>query len=362
MTDPDSLFYLRAEGRRAISLPAPMAAKFRNVGSRQSPHQLSKSGVLVFCELLQEYMTRCLTYPDDVLRAMEGIMRFYEQRAAYTFLEGMPTGPFDAFALFRSDGCALRRRRGYPSYSWAGWIGRLRFSDLDMGSDDVLDRWLNESCPVSWHVIGDNESTPSTPIWKPDLWGKVRGPRRQLLEKWIARLCNSTQAGASTVADETPDQDTILSAETADNSRQDTSPLPLVQRSAMQHVQYKVLHFWAISVYLRIEPRNILTGTVWIVAENGEKVGVAWVDGTQDTALVDPSTALKFILISAAPSLVRRELTAEEARVLGYKTYNVLLLECSGPVSERRGVGLLSESGVRKSVSLGPRLGEIILA
>jgi len=371
MADPNTPYYLLAESPRMASWTAPMAAKFRRVGisgySPENPNPFSHRDASLFCEIIQAYTTRSLTYPDDVLRAMAGIMRFYEQRASYTFLEGVPTELFDAITLFRSNGCTLRRRRGYPSYSWAGWTGRVRFSGLVTEGDVAANRWLNDSCPISWHAVNPNEPALPKPIWEPDLWEKVRGPRQALLRKWVERLCNHIKAGASAAADDashrTPDQDNLLSTETADIDMPDPSELSLLQRREDPQVRYKFLQFWAISVYLRIEARNIFTGTVWIMTEDGEKVGVAWVDGIEDTALLGSSKPVEFILVSAVSPL-RRESAEDEAWAFGNPVYDVLFLHRSDPasvLSERRGVGLLAEPGVRKSVPPGPRLTEIIL-
>jgi hypothetical protein len=42
--------------------------------------------------------------------------------------------------------------------------------------------------------------------------------------------------------------------------------------------------------------------------------------------------------------------------------YNVMVLEWSGPVAERRGIGLLRQDAVMRSVSPGPAWKEILLA
>lgn len=120
MVDPDSFRDLLAEESDMVSRSESVAAKFRRVGYAGGRNPFTEIDAPVFCELLQAYTRKCLTYPDDVLRAITGIMRYYEQRVLYTFVEGMPAEALDAFVLFRSEGCTLCRRRGYPSYSWAG--------------------------------------------------------------------------------------------------------------------------------------------------------------------------------------------------------------------------------------------------
>ena len=96
-------------------------------------------------------------------------MRYYKQRVSYTFLEGMPAEAFDAFVLFRSDGCTLHCRRGYPSYSWAGWTDRICFSGSMMVNNVTLNSWLNNSCSVTWRVADGNDLVSPTTIWKSGL-------------------------------------------------------------------------------------------------------------------------------------------------------------------------------------------------
>lgn len=241
--------------------------------------------------------------------------------------------------------------------------GRILFSGSVTESNVELSRWLGNNCPVSWHVADRNNFVSPTPIWKPDLWEKVRGPRQELLRKWFKRFCNHAKDGA-TMADEpsseTPDQDDVPSTKTAGNGMPHTSPLRLRQQQTILRVRYEILQFWVISVYLRIETRNIVTGTAWILAEDGEKVGVAWLDGIEDAALLSSPGPVEFILISEA-ARSRKYLVDKGIQALEDKAYNVLLLEHSGRIAERRGVGLLAESGTGKSAPPGPRLSEILL-
>ncbi|KAK3305141.1 uncharacterized protein B0T15DRAFT_368905, partial [Chaetomium strumarium] len=62
---------------------------------------------------------RALTNDADALRAMAGILRRLSQRSRCRMLQGLPTGLFDKYVLLR--GPVAGRRRGFPSYSWAGW-------------------------------------------------------------------------------------------------------------------------------------------------------------------------------------------------------------------------------------------------
>jgi hypothetical protein len=363
MADPNSTYDLLAEGQSTVSRSNSVAAKFRRVGYTDSRDPFSSVDAAVFCELLQAYTRKYLTYPDDVLRAITGIMRYYEQRVLLNFVEGMPAEVFDAFVLFRSEGCTLHRRRGYPSYSWAGWTGHIRFSGAVTENNVAINSWLSESCPVSWHVVDRNDFVSQTPIWKPKLWEKIREPRQKLFRKWVRRFCNHAKDEVIIANGEdsgAADKDDAISTDNAGKGMLNAAQLRARQQHAILQVRYETLRFLAISVYLRIETRNIVTGTAWILTEGGERVGVAWLDGIEDTALLSWPKPMEFILISEA-RVWQRDLIDEGIQDLGDKFYDVILLERGEPVAERRGVGLLVESGIRKSAPPGPCLTEILL-
>ena len=67
---------------------------------------------------VMSYTQHALSNQSDAIRALAGILLRLSHGFRYRMLEGLPTGAFDLFILF--SGTNLCRRRGFPSYFWAG--------------------------------------------------------------------------------------------------------------------------------------------------------------------------------------------------------------------------------------------------
>ncbi|KAK3374788.1 hypothetical protein B0H63DRAFT_502898 [Podospora didyma] len=105
--------------------------------------------ILNYGSLLSSYTRRALTEQSDILRAMAGINRRIRRislRFGYRMLEGIPTGAFDWFVLFVRFG--LCRRDGFPSYSWAGWRGKVDFPLYDDTNE-----WLRLRTWIIWYPL-----------------------------------------------------------------------------------------------------------------------------------------------------------------------------------------------------------------
>ena len=95
---------------------------------------------LAFDALLLSFTKRNLTYQADTLRAVGGLIRQIES----PFFQGLPTATFDLFTLFAGHFRHLRRRECFPSYSWPGWIGRVRFEMRGLLTEpELIAPWLS---------------------------------------------------------------------------------------------------------------------------------------------------------------------------------------------------------------------------
>lgn len=99
-------------------------------GSSSSSGLVARAGDVFYS--IEEYTRRHLTYPSDSLRAFLGVLRAFEKlRPPARHLWGVPfvfgeDGRVRQLAqglLWKSQSCRLRRVRGIPSWSWAGWEG-----------------------------------------------------------------------------------------------------------------------------------------------------------------------------------------------------------------------------------------------
>ena len=71
-----------------------------------------------YAEVIDNYTKRALSNQSDALDAMAGVISRFSYSMRCRFLQGIPTATFDLFLLFTTNGSSLRRRQGFPSYSW----------------------------------------------------------------------------------------------------------------------------------------------------------------------------------------------------------------------------------------------------
>jgi hypothetical protein len=89
-----------------------------------------------YFSLVRGYNSRTLSFESDALRAFSAIMNAFSSSLPNSFLFGVPEFLFDIGLLWtRSE--PLKRRKGFPSWSWAGWSGVI---DLLMGNAWKRDR------------------------------------------------------------------------------------------------------------------------------------------------------------------------------------------------------------------------------
>ncbi|KAI8635099.1 heterokaryon incompatibility protein-domain-containing protein [Xylariaceae sp. FL1651] len=96
---------------------------------------------------VEDYTARNLTYDKDVLFAFQGIIRRFraDKNRAVAAIQGMPypidCSPADQFqswrvclSWFHSPSSQTKRRSSFPSWTWAGWSGKV----MEMRRDYVL--------------------------------------------------------------------------------------------------------------------------------------------------------------------------------------------------------------------------------
>ncbi|KAI1154281.1 hypothetical protein F4825DRAFT_191375 [Nemania diffusa] len=111
-------------------------------GAMQLDYSLFDFQTFLIC-----YTRRSLANQEDALNAMGGFIQRVSRTMKCRFIEGLPAAIFDLFILFRNRSVSLRRRHGFPSYSWAGWKGGADFEHVD----DV-NRWLDTSTWIVWYT------------------------------------------------------------------------------------------------------------------------------------------------------------------------------------------------------------------
>ena len=108
-------------------LPTLLSDYWRNILT--NPRAVN---VLSYSQTVADYTSRNLTYPSDILNAFEGVASRLRPRFRSDFLFGLPRSELDSQILWQPQGPMTRRRDPqtrlpiFPSWSWAGWVGKVR--------------------------------------------------------------------------------------------------------------------------------------------------------------------------------------------------------------------------------------------
>ena len=101
--------------------------------------EIVRSGTFTeYSQLIREYTHRQMTQPGDILRALAGLLHIFELSFKSVIFQGLPQTLLDAAILWRPTKTLQRRivsDEKVPSWSWAGWIGRVEFEQTY--SDDL---------------------------------------------------------------------------------------------------------------------------------------------------------------------------------------------------------------------------------
>lgn len=132
---------------------------------------------------------------------------------------------------------------------------------------------------------------------------------------------------------------------------------------------YPVLQFWTLSVYFNIEITNRITGMGHILDKFGNTCGALYPDGLEETTFFNSAGPFELITLSSTFRGPRtwldsglREIFKNPNSRSTDEFYNVMVLEWSEGVAERRGIGLVRQDSVTKSLLPGPAWKEIFLA
>ncbi|UPK97518.1 hypothetical protein LCI18_008453 [Fusarium solani-melongenae] len=274
-----------------------------------------------YSSMLMYYTARVLADQNDVLRAMAGIIRRISDKTNLEFLQGLPTGALDCFVIFRCHGCILRRRKGFPSYSWCGWRGRI-----GINMPFKVNEWLTETWIV-WYKR--SRSGVTSLVWDPE----------SIPADDESRIGYRARNG-------------FQSPVALDFPTTRTTPTEIPQLPA-QMPPYPVLQFWTLAVYLKLRNVNVFTGICRLERESGVDCGEMSLDGFEETDFFSSQELFEVILLS--PKYIGWSDPSEPR-------YNAMLVSCKEGLSARRGRGYIRQSMIKESFSPGPIWKEVILA
>jgi hypothetical protein len=256
------------------------------------------------------YTSRSLTNQVDTLRAMAGVMRRDSEMMQSEMFEGLPVRLLEPFLTFR--GRNLRRRREFPSYSWAGWIGGIETSVENKLTNDAWIIWY-KACPITPEMVSRPKYQKG---WLRQLGGRptrVFGVDSEDDPEKLQRLEQATAAFRSLLAGQ---------------------QLPYAPTSRHPQLQYPLLQFWTTAVYLKLSNVDVFSQSANLVGSDGAVCGQVQFNGYEETTFFDDNEQFEFILIS---------------KNTGWDLIEAVLVEwVEAGVAERRGIARI-ENGYTNS-------------
>ena len=130
--------------------------------TRHGATRLVRSVVFAeYTRAIEEYTHREISYESDVLNAFAGLLHIFSRFLRCKTLLGLPEGLLDVALLWKPTR-QLQRRSGFPSWSWAGWVGRVAYDEpftLTRNMDGTFVAHNNDAYGqegirplVRWHV------------------------------------------------------------------------------------------------------------------------------------------------------------------------------------------------------------------
>jgi hypothetical protein len=286
-----------------------------------------------FKVLLVLYNQCALTHQRDANRAIAGMTRRLGANIQYSsFLEGLLIYAFDEFLLFYSSHTSLRRRKGFPIYSWSGWIGHLDFSPTDKpftkkhALELPLDHgWLENCHWIIWYRATASGSKRLAP---------GRNCDRVISRRPFGFFCPNLPFPTYR-----------------------TESSELGREVDARFKDYAVLQFWNLSTFFRLTDIDVLRGLASLGTRGGWSCGELFMDGYDEEAFFVDQTVFEVILLCT----VNEGYNIHQA-VCKSLLFFVMCIETRDGISERRGIGWLNSQALNDSLEPGLAWEEIDLA
>ncbi|KAK1759906.1 heterokaryon incompatibility protein-domain-containing protein [Echria macrotheca] len=311
---------------------------FTQFPSVPDPEYYLKRPLRSFSSMIPAYSGRALSNQGDVIRAITGILRRIQQASRSSFISGTPAVAFDVFIVFTALNVPLKRRPGFPSYSWTGWKGRIDMVHLSNYPAN-MNRWVLEATWITWHQRRPDGSVDV--LWD-GVWDKCpfnddmgrnfewrQGPRAPFSSPVVSLTNLPTSSGFSPAAPHLRD--------------------------------YPLLLFWTLSVRYRLHKGDghfghigPFIGKASMMTTRGAEAGVVFLDGVEENQFFESEDPFEFILLSQASA-------PEDNVPEGQRQFYVMLLQWTDGIAERRGIGRLLEAHLAGSFPPGPKWKEIVL-
>lgn len=312
--------------------------------TREHITRLVRSGTFTeYARLVEEYSHRQITYSQDVLNALTGLLNIFKSCFKCSVRKGLPEILLDVAILWRpSERLTSRASKGLPSWSWAGWIGGVSYEEpfsMIVNSEGQIMRMRQENGPerirplLRWYS------------WNTELWGFEAINKNGL---GIPFGLNENES-LPYEWDKTPGREVMPTGRAMD--------LP---ESTLVLLDDRHLIFWTIcSTAFRFGEDN------WVVDNNGHThkapirrnifgnegpnpVGAILLD-SQGPVRFD-ARMHEFIVISEAQYYGVENEMAQQGEFMEYSLYNVMLIQWDlrKQIASRIGVGRMEKRAWRE--------------
>ena len=298
-----------------------------------------------FGDMIDYYHRRRMTFEDDLLRAIGGLMVRLESQKKGRFFQGLPL-PLEQSLLFKTlpsiarghDG-VVRRRSSFPSWSWTGWSSAYRWycTETNYGIHDAPPpSW------ITWYYRNDSLPKRLSSISQDDFISSQRS-------KIASRYFNGRDLPSTIRSPPYPDE-----------------------IDSRTKKKYHVLQFWTISAAFRLEKiaedvksdnqkedeaRGIFYSNYSIQDRVGNEHGYLATDYKRLPTII-PTAEL--ILLSECECSADDYNVTKSKTSAGTKGYWIMLITWLGPVAERCGIGRISQAALNfaqtkdwKQITLG---------
>jgi hypothetical protein len=123
------------------------------------------SGLRDYRHVVNEYTHRELKHDSDILKAVSGLLNQLHLASGNRFVCGMSVGLFHESLFWVPSGPLKRRDYAesglqYPSWSWAGWKGAVRYAGWPWAEESWVKEWTVVSADGTRSVLGKPLSEP----------------------------------------------------------------------------------------------------------------------------------------------------------------------------------------------------------
>ncbi len=328
--------------------------------------------------LLEYYCTRELTHESDAINAVSGILRTISTCMKSELLQGLPVVALDYMILFqiyayketeslnRTDG--PRRRSGFPSWSWAGWRAVSSWNshpDVSPIFPKPFNNWLDHGTWIVWYKSLGSEA-PKAILEGENLEAQFRNEE----EVRYSRTSQPDLSGRFGRLDTSKTVPTVLGSMNLADFKQEllrfyTVTITLtVSLKIPNHFTRPRSHDDDTAVY-----RSSLEPSAILYDSNGHFSGLIMIDiadflaedGEYELTLLSESQNSLFRRMDVPDPDDSNPFVSHQDSEQDWKLYWILLLTWCEGIAERRGLGQILQSSVRKSLPPGPQWREIVL-